>query len=144
MPTEADALVQMLEGRQTLGWNPRGVPHSWEQLRGAQGLPGLTAFFSCGLCSSSCPDRATPPHKSTFENELGMSTSGFPCGWMVATFEPGANLKSIPHRCHPILVAFVRELTQETVVLPLGCLQRGVQLKLPRSSNCPKQIDLRK
>ena len=38
---------------------------------------------------------------------------------------PGADLKSISHRCHPILVAFVWELTQETIHLPLGCLQGG-------------------
>ena len=38
---------------------------------------------------------------------------------------PGANLKSISHRCHPILVAFVWELTEETIDLPLGCLQCG-------------------
>ena len=36
---------------------------------------------------------------------------------------PGANLKSISRRCHPILVAFVWELTEETIDLPLGCLQ---------------------
>ena len=35
---------------------------------------------------------------------------------------PGANLKSISHRCHLILVAFVWELTQETIHLRLGCL----------------------
>ena len=40
---------------------------------------------------------------------------------------PGANLKSISHRCHPILVAFVWELTKETIHLPLGCLQGGLQ-----------------
>ena len=33
---------------------------------------------------------------------------------------PGANRKSISHRCHPILVAFVWELTKETINLPLG------------------------
>ena len=38
---------------------------------------------------------------------------------------PEANLKSIPHRCLPILVAFVWELAQETIDLPLGCLQAG-------------------
>jgi len=38
---------------------------------------------------------------------------------------PWANLKSISHRCHPILLAFVWELTKETTVLPLGCLQGG-------------------
>ena len=40
---------------------------------------------------------------------------------------PGANLKSFSHRCHPILVAFVWELTKETIDLPLGCLQGGIQ-----------------
>ena len=37
-----------------------------------------------------------------------------------------ANIKSISHRCHPILVAFVWELTEETIDLPLGCLQGGI------------------
>jgi len=37
-----------------------------------------------------------------------------------------ANLKSISRRCHPILVAFVWELTKETIYLPLGCLQGGL------------------
>ena len=39
---------------------------------------------------------------------------------------PAANLKSISHRCHPILVAFVWELTEETINLPPGYLQGGV------------------
>jgi len=39
---------------------------------------------------------------------------------------PGANLKSIFHRYHPILVAFVWELNTETFNLPLGCLQEGL------------------
>jgi len=43
---------------------------------------------------------------------------------------PRANLKSIPHRCHPILVAFVWELTKETIDFPLGCLQGGIQVML--------------
>ena len=43
---------------------------------------------------------------------------------------PGANLKSISHRCHPILVASVWKLTKETINLPLGRFQSGV----PRSS----------
>ena len=38
---------------------------------------------------------------------------------------PGANLKSISNRCHPILVAFVWELNKETINFPLGCLQGG-------------------
>jgi len=39
---------------------------------------------------------------------------------------PWANLKSISHTYHPILVAFVWELTKETIHLPLGCLQGGL------------------
>jgi len=35
------------------------------------------------------------------------------------------NLPQKPHRCHPILVAFVWELTEETIDLHLGCLQGG-------------------
>ena len=38
----------------------------------------------------------------------------------------GPNRKSISHRYYPILVAFARELIQETTNLPLGCLQGGV------------------
>ena len=38
---------------------------------------------------------------------------------------PGANLKSISHKCYLFEVAFVWELTEETIVLPLGCLQGG-------------------
>jgi len=37
---------------------------------------------------------------------------------------PGANRKSISHRCHPILVA---KLTKEIIDLPLGCLQGGAR-----------------
>jgi len=39
---------------------------------------------------------------------------------------PGENLNSISHRCYPVLVAFVWELTKENIFLPLGCLQGGV------------------
>ena len=38
---------------------------------------------------------------------------------------PGANLKSISHRCYLFDVAFVWELTKETIHLPLSCLQGG-------------------
>ena len=34
---------------------------------------------------------------------------------------------SIAHRCHPILVVFVWELTNETINLPLGCLWGAVK-----------------
>ena len=49
--------------------------------------------------------------------------------------DPGANLKSISHRCHPILVAFVWELANETIHLPRGCLQGGRELT-SRIANC--------
>jgi len=48
-------------------------------------------------------------------------------------YHPGgelrANLKSISHRCHLEEVAFVWELTKETIHLPLGCLQGGWQFQ---------------
>ena len=40
-----------------------------------------------------------------------------------------ANLNSTPHRCHPILVIFVWELTEETISLPLGYLMGGPDKK---------------
>ena len=42
--------------------------------------------------------------------------------------DPGANFKTISKRCYFFEVAFVWELTKETIVLPLGCLQRGLHL----------------
>ena len=38
---------------------------------------------------------------------------------------PGANLSSISHRCYLFDIAFVWELTEDTIVLPLGCLLGG-------------------
>ena len=38
---------------------------------------------------------------------------------------PGANRKSISHKCYRFEVAIVWEFTKETIVLPLGCLQGG-------------------
>ena len=43
---------------------------------------------------------------------------------------PGANVKSISHRCHVFEVAFVWELTKETIHLPLGCLQDGLGFEI--------------
>jgi len=42
-----------------------------------------------------------------------------------------ANLKSISHRCHLFEVAFIWELTQETIILPLGRLQGGDETSGP-------------
>ena len=36
---------------------------------------------------------------------------------------PVANVESISHRCYLWEVAFEWELTEETIYLPLGCLQ---------------------
>ena len=44
-----------------------------------------------------------------------------------------ANLKSIFHRCYFREVAFERELNEETIYLPLGCLQGGVQSSRERA-----------
>jgi len=62
---------------------------------------------------SACPGVQAPPSPPPHAREHS------PGG------NPGANLTSISHRCHPILVAFVWELSQETIDLPLGCLQGG-------------------
>jgi len=40
---------------------------------------------------------------------------------------PGANRESISHRCYLFEIAFVWELTKETIHLPLGCLQGGTR-----------------
>ena len=39
-----------------------------------------------------------------------------------------ANLPSVSHRCHLFEVAFVWKMTEETINLPLGCLQGGVKV----------------
>ena len=46
--------------------------------------------------------------------------------------EFGANLKSISRGCHLFEVAFVWELTKETIHLPLGSLQGGIARFSPR------------
>jgi hypothetical protein len=53
------------------------------------------------------------------ENMVSVSQPVHPRG------NPGANLKSISHRCYLILVAFVCEVTSETIHLLLSCLQSG-------------------
>ena len=57
---------------------------------------------------------------------------------------PGANLKSISHRCYLFEVAFVWELTKETIYLPLGCLQGGsavwVRVHSPHSPSRQEQL----
>ena len=52
-----------------------------------------------------------------------------------------ANLKSISHRCCLILVAFAWELTKETIVLPLGCLQGGDDFSNRKEHPAPLKRD---
>ena len=54
-----------------------------------------------------------------------------------------ANLKSISHRCHLILVAFVWELTKETIHLPLVCIQGGWTERCQSPSLCTSARDFR-
>ena len=63
-----------------------------------------------GEISPACHLRATP-HTSSSCHAGG---------------NPGANLKSISHRCHLREVALESELTRETIFLPLSCLQGGL------------------
>ena len=88
-------------------------------------VPVLSLSHRCGvdlpLQSYLCVRRCT-----TTSVAAAQGLSSHPEG------NPGANLKSISHRCHPILVAFVWELTNEVFHLPLGCLQGGLQLVEPQ------------
>ena len=52
-------------------------------------------------------------------NSLGVVYQTHPGG------NSGAKFKSISHRCYLREVAFEWELTQDTIYLPLGCLQGG-------------------
>ena len=65
---------------------------------------------TAGACPA--PSRKSPPPRHS-------RSSSHPGG------DPGANLKSISHRCYLWEVAFEWELTKETIYLPLGCLQGG-------------------
>ena len=51
--------------------------------------------------------------------------------------DPGANLKSISHRCYLREVAFEWELTKETIYLTLGCLQGGPAFPLRANGAFP-------
>jgi len=59
--------------------------------------------------------------KKTGERDLRKLNVGLnPTVTLHPGVNPGANLKSISHRCHPILAAFVWELTKHTIDFPLG------------------------
>ena len=72
-----------------------------------------------GGCSDADPQAPPTPTPDHGTPSVRLSAVVHPGG------NPGANLKSISHRCYLFEVAFVWELTNETIVLPLGCLQGG-------------------
>ena len=61
---------------------------------------------------------APPPGAAPVDEQVSIHPGG----------NPWAKLKSISHRCHPILVACVRKMTQKNINLPLGCLQGGMEV----------------
>ena len=68
------------------------------------------------------PAGGSPPEAHNLSVPANQDGLANPCHPAV---ELRANLKSISHRCHLEEVAFVWELTKETMDLPLGCLQGG-------------------
>ena len=76
------------------------------------------------LASAAKGIASAPPHAAARSEPAGQSSVS-----RLATPHPGgnpwANLKSISHRCYLFEIAFVWELTKETIHLPLGCLQGG-------------------
>ena len=75
-------------------------------------------------------DPHTPSHPPTplDSSPLKFTVISHPGG------NPGANLKSISQRCYLFEVAFAWELTKETIVLPLGCLQGGSPMQTSAST----------
>ena len=109
-----------------LRYSPYGGPcEGWRGLRALRGGIDWMKSESESAVEPESPrglagvfGSAPPPSIS-----LCMSCSAFWLGRPGGN--PGANHKSISHRCHPILVAFVWVLTKETIHLSLGCLQGG-------------------
>ena len=56
---------------------------------------------------------------------------------------PGANSKSISHRCYLFEVAFVWGWTKETIDLALGCLQGGGEALRPHLPRCGSRLLIR-
>ena len=80
---------------------------------------GAMAISADGVCAPTHKMSPITTYPQNGSNADGVFAPLRPGG------NPGASLKSISHRCHPILVAFVWELIEETITLPLGCLQGG-------------------
>ena len=122
-------------GRGCAGGGGEGVPTAVARLHGCMGVDQRNYRFAPGLppgrkgitlrrraLTLTLPSHLLVSGPSICAVvDLHSSAEGHPGG------NPGANLKSMSHRCHPILVALVWELTKETIVLPLGCRQGGLR-----------------
>ena len=87
------------------------------------------------------------PSSSTFaiDPSYNIQTPNHPGGNLGADlksiYRRWTNLKSISHRCYLFEVAFVWELTKETVILPLGYLQGGLwDRNLSEEAVCPHEV----
>jgi len=88
------------------------------------------------------------PRTVAFSKKMGVPGSS-PCLTRERRLAPGAlhpgvelraNRRSIHHRCHLFQVAFVLELTKETIYLPLGCLQDGISHRVLSKSFRKSQL----
>ena len=90
-------------------------------------------FFLLFLYYSRAQNRITEVYEPEIRARLRITTHLCTAIVLHPEGNPRANLGSISHRCHPILVAFLWEMTKETINLPLGRLQGG---RLGPASSC--------
>ena len=107
----------------------RWIQRSWYMVEGLRKEPpgirssAISELFSSASDASFFDRAPNSPESSSAEEELVFVAV---CIVPRPGVELGANLKSISHRCNPILVAlFVRELTEKNIHLPPSCLQGG-------------------
>ena len=96
--------------------------------RDERNIPGIDVSFNLTICSQA--NGGGLEKKEEEDDKLPASMLPICLGVFVQVIthpggNPRANLKSISHRCYLFEVAFVRELTKETIHLPLSCLQGG-------------------
>ena len=89
----------------------------WELTKETTDLP--LGCLQGGSAPKGAPPEPSPACRLTSVSRDALSHPGV---------ELRENLKSISHRCHLFEVAFVWELTKETINLPLGCLHGGQRL----------------
>jgi len=88
----------------------------------------VESWASCPHLPSASPSRSLPPDYPPSLSVPLCLAHRHRCNILKRSHprdNPGANLKSISHRCYLFVVAFVWELSKETIVLPMGCLQGG-------------------